>query len=370
MVKDFWKYLQGFRFSGEVWALREGEIFFPNEPILQVIAPLPEAQLLETYLLSIFNIECLVASKAVRIVQAAIADRQKRGVVDFGSRRAHGPEAAVLASRAAYIAGCLGTSNVYAGQQFELPTYGTLAHSWISAFDQEEEAFERYYRVFPENTILLVDTYDTIEAIKKITRLEYRDHIQAVRLDSGDLVQLSRESRQLLDQAGLNHIKIIASGGLNEYKIKELVDAQAPIDAFGVGTDMVTSSDYSAADLIYKLVQTEENGKIKYKSKRSPEKKTVPGQKQVYRITGDDGKFAQDIITLVSQPGIDKAQPLLQQVMAKGQRLGPRPATSAIRSSCLENVNRLPAHLLSLEREGSYPVTYSQEIQLISTQGR
>ena len=214
--KEFFDYLKNFKFSGDVWAMPEGEIFFAREPVIQVEAPITEAQVLETYLLSVMNIESLVATKAARVVAAARCDGVARGVIDFGSRRAHGPEAGVLAARAAYAAGCIGTSNVYAGKRFGIPVYGTIAHSWVEAFDSQEESFEKYHAVFPENTMLLVDTYDTIGCVQKIVKMPLREQLKGVRLDSGDLKTLSKKVRAILDKASLAHVKILASGNLNE----------------------------------------------------------------------------------------------------------------------------------------------------------
>ncbi|MCD4779635.1 MAG: nicotinate phosphoribosyltransferase [Candidatus Omnitrophica bacterium] len=361
--EDFWDFLKNFSFGGDVYAMREGEVFFADEPILQVVAPIAEAQLLETYLLSVFNIECLVASKAARIVHAAREDGLGRSVVDFGSRRAHGPDAAVLAARAAYVAGCAGTSNVLAGQAFDIPLYGTIAHSWISAYDDEQEAFKRYHDCFPDHTILLVDTYDTLKAVKAMTGLDYRDQIKAIRLDSGDLFNLSSESRRILDAAGLSRVKIIASGGLNEYKIKELVQAGAPIDSFGVGTDMVTSSDYSAADLIYKLVQIETDGQVKYKAKRSPRKQTVPGHKQIYRGTGSDHRFSGDKVCLKKEEAPSRTRPLLMKVMENGKRLIPEKTTAEIRQYCVDAKKCLPDGAFDLKTPYPYPLEYSGHLQ-------
>ena len=220
---DFFDYLKNFRFTGDVWAMPEGEIFFAREPVIQVEAPIIEAQILETYVLSLMNIESVVATKAARVVASACADGVARGVIDFGSRRAHGPEAGVLAARAAYVAGCAGTSNVYAGRSFGIPAYGTISHSFVEAFDKEQEAFKRYHAVFPDNTVLLIDTYDTINCVRNIVKIPLKEKLRGVRLDSGDLKMLSKKVRGILDNAGLPRVKILASGNLNEYKIADLV---------------------------------------------------------------------------------------------------------------------------------------------------
>ena len=360
---DFFEYLRQFRFSGDVWAMPEGEIFFAREPILQVEATIIEAQILETYLLSVMNIESLVATKAARVVAAACSDGRERGVVDFGSRRAHGPEAGVLAARAAYIAGALGTSNVFAGKNFGIPVYGTIAHSWVEAFDSEEESFEKYHRAFPENTILLIDTYDTIECIQKIVRVSFKDKLKGVRLDSGDLKTLSKKVREILDGAGLKQVKILASGNLNEYKIADLVKAGAPIDLFGVGTDMATSRDYPALDLTYKLVQTTDaKARVHYKAKYSPQKTTIPGKKQIFRRYDKDGFIKEDIIGLSVEDNPQKAQPLLRPVIRKGTLAGPLPSLEEIRRDTRRRLSGLPPSLLRLDTGVSLNPGYTEKI--------
>src|SRR5262247_2835942 len=234
---EFFDYLRDFRFTGEVWAMPEGTVAFAGEPLARVTAPLIEAQIVETYLLSTINFQTLIATKASRIVEAA----EGRGIIEFGARRCHGFGAALYAARAAFIGGCVGTSNVEAGRLFELPVYGTAAHSFVMAFDSEREAFHAYHEVFPESTVLLLDTYDTLNAAHLAT--EFGPELRGVRLDSGDLAELSKRVRSILDEAGMRRTKIFASGDLNEFKIAELIAAGAPIDLFGVGTDLSTSRD-------------------------------------------------------------------------------------------------------------------------------
>jgi nicotinate phosphoribosyltransferase len=276
----FWRYLHDFHFTGDVWAVPEGTVIFADEPMLRLRAPIIEAQIVETFLLSAMNFQTMVASKAARVVQSACG----KPVVDFGTRRAHGPEAGILAARASYIGGCIGTSNVEAGFSFGIPVFGTAAHSFTMAFDNEEDSFQSYYRVFPESTTLLIDTYDTIKGAKKACTLG--SGLKGVRLDSGDILTLSKKVRTILDEAGLREVKIVASGDLNEYKIDNLLQNGAPIDIFGVGTEMVTSKDAPALGGIYKLVECERNGVITYKSKFSDEKVTYPGSKQLLRCVG------------------------------------------------------------------------------------
>lgn len=349
--QGFFDYLKDFRFTGNVWAMPEGEIFFAKEPILQVEAPVIEAQILETYLLSIMHIQSLVATKASRVAQSARSDGVKRDVIDFGSRRAHGPQAAILAARASFIAGCAGTSNVYAGKSFGIPIYGTMAHSWVEAFDSEEDAFLKYHQVFPKNTVLLIDTYDTINAVQKAVQL--KEGLKAVRIDSGDLESLSKRARKILDKAGLKSVKIIASGNLNEYNIQELVKKKAPIDIFGVGTDMVTSRDLPSLDLIYKLVQIEKDGKIKFTAKTSPGKRTVPARKQVFRKYTKKGVFLKDIISLFSENAPPGARPLLEPVIKNGRLMGPLPGIQTARRHFQDRIGRLPSYCLSIS-DGKY----------------
>lgn len=356
--KGFFGYLKGFRFTGSIQAMREGEVFFAKEPIIQVDAPIIEAQILETYLMSLIHIQSLVATKASRVVQAASSDGKKRGVVDFGSRRSHGPEAALFAARASYIAGCIGTSNAQAAREFKIPVYGTMAHSWIEAFDREEEAFINYYKVFPENTILLIDTYDTIKGAK--TAAGIKKNIKGVRLDSGDPADLSKRVRKILDKAGMESAKIIASGNLNEYKILELVRKKAPIDIFGVGTDMATSRDLPSLDLTYKLVQVERGGLVKLKAKKSEGKETVPGRKQVFRLSNKDGTFSKDIIGLAAEKLPKASEPLLAPVIEDGRLIKPLPDIEAVRNYAKDRMKRLPPQCLAL-RGGKYLKTELSE---------
>jgi nicotinate phosphoribosyltransferase len=239
---EFFDYLSRFRFTGDVWAMPEGTAVFAMEPLLRVNAPIIEAQIIETFLLSTINFQTMIASKASRIVRAA----EGRSVIEFGTRRAHGTEAGLFAARAAYIGACVGTSNVEAGHLFGIPTFGTLAHSFIMSFDREDDAFRAFLKVFPKTATVLVDTYDTIRAVKRLAR-DFGPAIQAVRLDSGDLLELSKQVRQILDDAGMTGTKIFASGDLNEYKIADLISRGAQIDSFGVGTELATS--YDAPDL-------------------------------------------------------------------------------------------------------------------------
>jgi nicotinate phosphoribosyltransferase len=324
--REFFEYLKEMRFTGDVWAMPEGTAAFAMEPLLRVEAPIIEAQIIETFLLSVLNFETLIATKAARMVTAA----RGRSIVDFGTRRAHGMEAGLLAARAAFIGGCAGTSNVEAGSALGIPVFGTVAHSFIMAFDDEAAAFRSFLDVFPENGTLLLDTYDTIAAAEMLTR-EFGPMVQSVRLDSGDLLTLGKEVRRILDQGGMRNTDIIASGDLNEYKIQGLINNGAPIDSFGVGTELTTSFDWPALGGIYKLVALYRNGVPMPKAKLSPDKATYPGAKQVWRFTDERGRYSGDLITFADEapPRTNRSgtegRPLLQPVMAGGVVIDPLP---------------------------------------------
>ena len=357
----FFEYLKNFQFTGNLWALPEGEICFAGEPILQVEAPIIEAQILETYLLSIINISTLVATKAARVVLAAQSDGGNRTAVDFGSRRAHGPQAGILAARSSYIGGCLGTSNVFAGRQFQIPIFGTMAHSFVEAFPTEKEAFEKYQAVFPANTILLIDTYDTLKGVKKAIQLG--KEMKGVRIDSGNLRILSQKVRGILDRHNLGQVKIVASGNLNEYKIWDLVKTHAPIDVFGVGTDMVVSRDVPALDLTYKLVQTQDiQGTISYKAKLSQGKHTVPGRKQVFRFFDKREKMIKDRIGLFTERPPANSLPLLKPILKEGRPCSSMPSLEKIRQKVQDGLASIPKKFKDILRVHKYPVEYSSQI--------
>lgn len=353
---DFFEYLAGFRFGGEVWAMPEGTAVFPGEPLLRVTAPLIEAQIVETFLLATVNFQTLIATKAARIVEAA----EGRAIIEFGARRCHGFGAALHAARAAFIGGCIGTSNVEAGLQFGLPVFGTAAHSFTMAFEREIDAFRAFYRVFPEHTTLLIDTYDTIDAAHLAT--EIGPTLRGVRLDSGDLGALAKEVRGILDRAGMQATKIMASGDLDEYKIAELLQGGAPIDLFGVGTELSTSRDAPALGGVYKLVEIMTDDHALPKMKLSRDKATYPLRKQVWRMVDADGRFAGDTIGLAEEESIEGA-PLLKQVMAGGETIGPRPPLTEMQALAREQMARLPATVKSLTDPAVYPVRYSGRLE-------
>ena len=358
--KEFFAYLKDFKFAGDVRAIPEGTVFFTDEPILRVTAPLIEAQIVETYLLSLINFETLIATKASRVVQSA----RGKGVVEFGSRRAHGPEAALLAARASYIGGCIGTSNTLAGYLFGIPIYGTMAHSFVMNYDSEEEAFKRFCRVFPTNRSLLLDTYDTLEGAKKAVASGLEPSL--VRLDSGDRFDLSVKVRRILDDAGLNNTRIFVSGDLNEFVIRDLTSRGAPIDSFGVGTELVTSRDDPALSGIYKLVSVSRDRETTYHAKTSEGKRTIPGAKQIYRRYSQDGEIQEDTLALESEEGLPNTTPLLIQVLDRGKLVYEMPKIGAIRERAKKEVAALPERYRTLTGSVKPPVVLSAKLERLT----
>jgi nicotinate phosphoribosyltransferase len=349
--RDFIDYLGRFRFAGDVHGLAEGMLFFPDEPILRVTAPLPEAQFVETRLINLLHFQTVIASKAARMVLAAPG----KLLVDFGLRRAHGAEAGLLAARASYIAGFAGTATMLAERTFGIPIYGTMAHSFVQAFDHETAAFEAFARSRPENLVLLIDTYDTEAAAHKVVTLAPRlrgegIEVRGVRLDSGDLADLSRKVRRILDSGGLSHVQIFASGGLDEDALTDLLNAGAPIGGFGVGTSLTTSSDVPALDCAYKL---QEYAGLP-RRKRSAGKATWPGRKQVWRRYDEDGLMVGDVLTLEGDP--QSGEPLVQLVMQSGKRIESPPKLADARARVSQELGRLPADLKALVPNRRYQV--------------
>lgn len=351
-TRFFDDYLPGLRFTGDVWAVAEGEPVFPNEPLLQVTAPLIEGQLVETALLSTVLFQTSVASRASRMVRAAAG----RPVFEFGARRAHGAEAGALAGRAAFIGGCSGTSDVEAGHAFGLPLAGTMAHSWVMSHDSETEAFIRFCDLYGDRTVLLIDTYNSERAVDRIAAAGLAPF--GVRIDSGDLLAESRAIRARLDAAGLGATRIFASGDLDERRIAELVEHRAPIDVFGVGTALSTASDAPALSGVYKLVEVERAGRMQPVLKVSPGKGTYPGVKQVWRVM-DGGGAAHDVLAGGHEPAPRNGRALLSQVMRRGRRLRPAPTMQEIRDSALRAVEALPAAVLRLDEPADYRVVVS-----------
>jgi nicotinate phosphoribosyltransferase len=377
--QNFFEYLSRFRFKGTVWAVPEGTILFPNEPIIRIEAPLIEAQIVETYVLSMINFQSLIATKASRIVSVC----KGRPIIEFGSRRAHGPQAGVLAARASYIGGCMGTSNTLAGYKLRIPLFGTMAHSFVMSFDKEEEAFKEFNSLFPSG-YLLVDTYDSLSAIKKI--IDAGIHTSGIRLDSGDPYYESIEARRLLDSAGHYSTKIMISGDLNEYLIRDLVNRDAPIDYFGVGTELSTSRDDPAMNGVYKLVgirthtpspsnvkkkyTDNQNDRILYKIKTSPGKKTYPGPKQIHRII-ENNMIKEDVISLEDEKKISGYLhvPLLRKFLENGKILCKMPSVEEIQRYHSQQVNLLPAKFKDLDFVPEvFPVMYSEKLQAMMNQ--
>lgn len=351
--------LETFRFTGDVHAMPEGTVFFPNEPILRVTAPIAEAQLVETRLINLLHFQTVIASKAARSVLAAPG----KLLVDFGLRRAHGAEAGLLAARAAWLAGFGGSSNVLAGRLYGTPIFGTMAHSFVQAYDDEAQAFERFARAQPGNVVLLIDTWDTEAAAHKVVALAPRlaesgIRIRGVRIDSGNLAEHARRVRAILDAGGLKDTIVFVSGDLDEYVLRELVGAGTPVDGFGVGTRVDTSSDQPYLDCAYKL---QEYAGIP-RRKRSEGKATWPGRKQVYRRYDADGRMAGDVVTLETDP--QRGEPLLEPVMRGGRRL-PTPDLAASRAHAAAQLARLPEPLRRLDAH-DYPVEIARSVRMLA----
>jgi len=361
--RNFLDQLAMLRFTGDVDAMAEGRIFFANEPILRVTAPLPQAQLAETRLINILHFQTLIASKAARMLLAAPG----KLMVDFGLRRAHGAEAGLMAARASYIAGFAGTATTLAEHDFGIPIYGTMAHSFVEAYDRESDAFESFARARPKNLALLLDTYDTEKAAQRVVALAPRlaaqgINVRAVRLDSGDLVALAKSVRRILDEGGLADVTIFASGGLDEDNIRPMLAARAPIDGFGIGTSLTTSADVPALDCAYKL---QEYAGIA-RRKRSTGKATWPGRKQVWRRYGADGRMAGDVLSLVSDS--QAGELLLEAVMRNGYRLKPSPSLADVRALAARELERLPQPLRDLAPGAKYEVEVAPALERLAAE--
>jgi nicotinate phosphoribosyltransferase len=359
--EDFLEFLRTFRFTGEVWAVPEGTVAFPNEPLIRVTAPIIEAQLVETFLLNTVNLQTMIATKASQVVQVA----QGKPVIEFGLRREHGIDAGMKVARSSYIAGCRGTSNVLAGMSYGIPVFGTMAHSFIMSYEREIDAFRAFAKTFPSKSTLLIDTYDDMAGAEKAVvvakELEKQGfRLGGVRLDSGDVAETSKKVRALLDRKGLGYVSIFASGDLDEFKIVELQNRGARIDSYGVGTKMGTSADYPYIDVIYKLCETQ-NGEIASPiMKLSTDKITLPGKKQVYRFTDERGFFVKDVIALANEEA--KGEPLLQKVMEKGELTYKLPSLNEIRAYAAESLAKLPQKHKKVEQAEHYPVELSQPL--------
>jgi nicotinate phosphoribosyltransferase len=359
----FLERLVDFTFTGDVQAMPEGTVFFPNEPVLRITAPLPEAQLVESRVVNLLHYQTLIASKAARSVLIA----GNKLLVDFGMRRAHGEEAALLAARASYLAGFSGSATAAAGMAFDIPVYGTMAHSFVQAHEQEEQAFLHFAQANPDNVVLLIDTYDTEQAAHKVVGLASRLKeqgigIKGVRLDSGNLADHACKVRDILDRGGLREVTIFASGSIDEYVLDQLVGQHAPIDGFGIGTRLDTSADAPYLDCVYKL---QEYAGIA-RRKRSEGKATWPGRKQVYRNYSENGKMQGDTVTLDGAPCA--GQPLLRPVMQGGRAISRKPSLQDVREYSREQLHRLPAALRRLSDTPEYPVAISEELQALARQ--
>ncbi|MCM8799633.1 MAG: nicotinate phosphoribosyltransferase [Candidatus Omnitrophica bacterium] len=360
--QDFLNYLKNFRFRGDIWALPEGEICFANEPILQVEANIIEAQILESFLLNTINLQTSIASKASRVVIVA----KEKTLYDFSLRRTQGKDAGLKVSRCAYIAGFSGTSNVLAGLTYGIPIVGTMAHSFVMSFKTELESFFAYSSCFPYKTILLVDTYNTLNgiqnAIKVAKELKRKGfNLVGIRLDSGDIVYWAKRARFMLDKAGLNFVKILASGNLDEYKIADILKEDPPIDSFGVGTHMGTSSDSPYLDVIYKLTQVGYDKKrLLPTMKLSEGKLTYPGRKQIFRVVDKSGFYVKDILALEKERL--KGRPLLIKVVDKGRLLYNSPSLEKIKEYAKENLSYLPSIYKDIHSKVEYPLIISKAL--------
>jgi nicotinate phosphoribosyltransferase len=356
---DFLDFLQGLKFTGEVWAIPEGRLFFKDEPVVEVTAPIVEAQIVETFIINQINFQSLIATKAARCVYAAGA----RSVVDFSLRRTHGIDAGMKVARASYLAGCSGTSNVRAGQHYGIPIVGTMAHSFVSSFEHEIDAFRAFVGSFPNHSTLLIDTYDTVAGAHKAVQLAKEmaargQGLQGVRIDSDNLATLALEVRKILDEAGLTDVKIIGSGGLDEYDLAEFTDANIPYDSYGVGTKMGVSADAPWSDIAYKLVEYNDRSVLKL----SPGKISLPGKKQVFRISDEQGQLQRDIIGLRDE-NVAGAESLLKRVMTAGKIIAPLPSLAESRSKFLSEFAKLPEPIKRIRNSENYLVEQSARLQ-------
>ncbi|MCM8797771.1 MAG: nicotinate phosphoribosyltransferase, partial [Candidatus Omnitrophica bacterium] len=359
----FLLYLKNFRFQGDVWAMPEGTVCFAQEPLIRVTAPIIQAQVIESFLLNTINLQTMIASKASRVVSAAGGRR----VYDFSLRRTHGQDAAIKVARASYIAGFSGTSNLLAAKRYGIPVAGTMAHSFVMSFRQEIDAFLAYAETFPSRSILLVDSYNTSKGIDNAVKVglylkEKGYHLQGIRLDSGDIVYFSKLARRLFDKAGLNDVKIFASGNLDEFKIICLIKKGAQVDSFGVGTNMGTSMDAPSLDVIYKITEvTDSEAHFLPTMKLSQKKATYPGRKQVFRIKDKNGIFIEDILGLEDER--INGVPLLKKVVDKGRVCYKFPSLNTIRDNLQNELLSFPQRLREVNSVFSYPVLISHGLK-------
>jgi nicotinate phosphoribosyltransferase len=356
---DFLDFLQELKFTGEVWAIPEGRLFFKDEPVVEVTAPVVEAQIVETFIINQINFQSLIATKAARCVQAAGG----RSVVDFSLRRTHGIDAGMKVARASYLAGFAGTSNVRAGQRYGIPVVGTMAHSFVSSFEHEIDAFRAFVSSFPDHSTLLIDTYDTIAGAHKAVQVAKEmtargQRLQGVRIDSGNLANLALDVRKIFDKVGLQDVKIIGSGGLDEYDLADYSDTNIPYDSYGVGTKMGVSADAPWSDIAYKLVEYDQRSVVKL----SPGKVSLPGKKQLFRISDKQGQLHKDIIALRDEK-VAGAETLLKRVMTGGKITAPVPSLEESRSGFLSEFAKLPEPIKRIRDSENYPVEKSSGLQ-------
>ncbi len=347
------EYLPNFKFNLDVCAMKEGIFFFPNEPVIRVEGPMIQAQLAETYLLNVINFQTIVASKASRIKNMA----PNKVLLEFGTRRSHSPLAGIYAARASYIAGFNGTSNVVADLELGINSSGTMAHSFVQSFDHESESFDFYYDVYGENSILLIDTYDTEKGAEKACK--YENNIMGVRIDSGDLIEHAKKVRKILDQNGCKDVIIVASSDLNEYKIKEIIDKNTPIDAFGIGTELATSRDDPTIAAVYKLTEFKGVPRIKV----SEGKLTYPGKKQIYRLFDKNGIFKEDLLMLDDETPPPNSEALLLPILKKGKLVSELPDLKEIQQDYLNNINKLPRDFKILEENHIFNLRISLKLE-------
>jgi nicotinate phosphoribosyltransferase len=357
--EQFLDYLRQLRFTGEVNAMPEGTVFFANEPVMEVTAPIVEAQLIETFVLNTIGFQTMIASKAARCYHAAAG----RPLIDFSLRRTQGQDAGIKVARSTFIAGFAATSNVLAGKIYGIPISGTMAHSYVSAFDNELDAFFAYADTFPDHSIFLIDTYDSVEGARHAAavakEMQKRGHtLIGVRLDSGDMISLSREVRKIFDDAGLYDVKIYASSGFDEFKIAKVISEGATIDAFGVGTKVGVSADAPFVDVVYKMVRF----KGRDVRKLSPGKVTLAGEKQVFRKSDQNGRYLEDIIGRRDEI-IAEGKPLLEKVMENGHLLRPHPQLQMLQEKFKENFAALDDGYKSIQNHKAYPVKLSTRLE-------